>query len=75
MDESKYDDLSETEESAALARWRSADEAVNAAQAVVPGNRSKFEIDNVNGGLVYGVEIGCKAAKVDAGTGVVWCWG
>lgn len=73
VDESKYDGLSETEESAALASLATItpEQAIAAAQAEVPGASQKVELDNENGSLVYSVEIGGKDVKVDAGTGAV----
>lgn len=65
--------LSEADEAAALAPLAkvTADEASAAAQAEVPGDVQKVELDNENGSLVYSVEIGGKDVKVDAGTGAV----
>ncbi len=65
--------LSEADEAAALAPLANitADEAVAAAQAKVPGDVQKVELENENGSLVYSVEIGGKDVKVDAGTGAV----
>lgn len=65
--------LSEADEAAALAPLAkiTADEASAAAQAEVPGDVQKVELENENGSLVYSVEIGGKDVKVDAGTGAV----
>jgi len=73
VDESQYTGLSETEESAALASLATItpEQAIAAAQAEVPGDSQKVELDNENGSLVYSVEIGGKDVKVDAGTGAV----
>jgi uncharacterized membrane protein YkoI len=65
--------VSEADEAAALAPLAkiTADEASAAAQAEVPGEVQKVELDNENGSLVYSVEIGGKDVKVDAGTAAV----
>jgi uncharacterized membrane protein YkoI len=65
--------LSEADEAAALAPLAkiTADEASAAAQAEVPGDVQKVELENENGSLVYSVDIGGQDVKVDAGTGAV----
>lgn len=65
--------VSEADEAAALAPLAqiTADEASAAAQAEVPGDVQKVELENENGSLVYSVEIAGKDVKVDAGTGAV----
>ncbi len=64
---------SEADESVALAPLAkiTAEEATAAAQAVVAGDVIKVELENENGAVVYGVEIGNVDVKVDAGTGQV----
>ena len=71
--EGQSDNLSEADEAAALAPLAkiTPDEASAAAQAQVPGQVQKVELDDENGSLVYSVEIGGKDVKVDAGTGAV----
>jgi uncharacterized membrane protein YkoI len=71
--EGQYEGLSETDEAGALASLANItpDDASAAAQAEVPGQVQKVELDNENGSLVYSVEIGGKDVKVDAGTGAV----
>lgn len=73
VDESQFDGLAEADEAAALAPLAkiSADEAAAAAQAEVPGDVGKVELDNENGSLVYSVDIAGQDVKVDAGTGAV----
>lgn len=65
--------LSEADQAAALAPLATitADGASAAAQAEVPGDVQKVELENENGTLVYSVDIGGKDVKVDAGTGAV----
>jgi uncharacterized membrane protein YkoI len=71
--EAQYEGLSEADEASALAPLAkiTPDDASAAAQAEVPGQVQKVELDNENGSLVYSVEIGGKDVKVDAGTGAV----
>jgi len=71
--EGQDEGLSEADEAAALAPLATVtpDEAIAAAQAEVPGDLGKVELENENGSLVYSVEIGGKDVKVDAGTGAV----
>ncbi len=73
VDESQYTGLSETDEAARLASLATItpEQAVAAAQAEVPGDSQKVELDNENGSLVYSVEIAGNDVKVDAGTGAV----
>jgi uncharacterized membrane protein YkoI len=71
--EGQYGDLSEADEAAVLAPLAkiTPDEAGAAAQAQVPGQVQKVELENENGSLVYSVNISGKDVKVDAGTGAV----
>lgn len=73
IDENQPEGLSEEDEAAALAPLATItkEQAAAAAQAEVPGDVSKVELDNENGSLVYSVEIGNQDVKVDAGTGAV----
>jgi uncharacterized membrane protein YkoI len=52
-------------------RTISADEAEAAAQAEVPGDAAKVDLENESGSLMYSVNIGGQDVKVDAGTGAV----
>jgi uncharacterized membrane protein YkoI len=71
--DAQYEGMSEADESAALAPLATItpEQASAAAQADVPGDVQKVELDNENGSLVYSVEIGGKDVKVDAGNGAV----
>jgi uncharacterized membrane protein YkoI len=71
--EGQGEGVSEADEAGALAPLAkiTPDDASAAAQAEVPGQVQKVELDNENGSLVYSVEIGGKDVKVDAGTGAV----
>jgi uncharacterized membrane protein YkoI len=75
VDESKFEGMTETEESAALAELASLSEedAQAAALAANPGATVvKVELDNENGAVVYSVELSDGSdVKVDAGTGTV----
>ncbi len=71
VDEAQTDDMSETDEAAALQGQAtiSADEAKAAAEAANPGAKAvKVELDNENGYLVYSVELDNGLdVKIDAG--------
>ena len=73
VDDTKYEGLSEQEESKALVGLAeiTADEAEQVAEAKVGGTASKVELGNENGTLIYEVEIGNQEVKVDAGNGSV----
>lgn len=73
VDESKYEGVSEEDESEALAGLATitADEAKNFAEDEIGSTASKVELGNENGSLVYEVQIGKQEVKVDAGNGSI----
>jgi len=73
VDESKYEGVSEEDESEALAGLATitADEAKNFAEDEIGSTASNVELGNENGSLVYEVQIGKQEVKVDAGNGSI----
>lgn len=73
VDETKYEDKSEQDESKILAGLAkiTADQAKKAAEAKIGSAASSVELGSENGSLVYEVKIGNQEVKVDAGNGSI----
>ena len=73
VDETKYEGMSEQDESKALTGLAgiTADQAKQAAEAKVGGTATDIELGSENGTLVYEVKIGNQEIKVDAGDGSI----
>ncbi len=73
VDEAKYEDRSEQNESKALAGFAkiTAKQAKQLAEAKVGGTATAVKLGNENGSLVYEVKVGNQEVKVDAGSGSI----
>lgn len=73
VDEATYAKMSETDETAALAKLAkiTSAQAQQIAEKAVPGTASSTELSNEDGSVIYRVQIGATDVSVDAGNGAV----